>query len=137
MAIADKRPDDVLKWYDKMVGTQKPSTKGWGSSPAYLHSSYGDQVAAAVATSHPDRALEIYQRGLDSRLPQADYAAYESCAACLKKMQPIYQAQGRGDQWQKLIADIRQKYGNRPRFMEILDKVEGRTILQSQKAFRR
>jgi hypothetical protein len=29
---------------------------------------------------------------------------------------------------------IREKYRNRPRFMEILDKLDGRTILQTQRA---
>jgi hypothetical protein len=33
-----------------------------------------------------------------------------------------------------LLADIREKYRNRPRFMELLDKLEGRTILQTQRA---
>jgi hypothetical protein len=32
-----------------------------------------------------------------------------------------------------LLAEIREKYRNRPRFMEILDKLEGRTIIQTQK----
>jgi hypothetical protein len=52
-------------------------------------------------------------------------------------MRPIYEAQARGDEWERLIADIRQKYGRRPRFMEILDRLEGRTILSTQKSPRR
>jgi uncharacterized Zn finger protein len=132
MAIADKRTHDVLKWHDKMV--QSNTKAGWYG---YAGESYADQVAATVAESHPQRALDIYRRRLDSCLPRADLSAYESCAAWLKKMRPIYKALQRDDDWQKLLAEIRHKYGNRPRFMEVLDKLEGRTILQTQQTAQR
>ena len=66
-------------------------------------------------------------------MPHADLSAYESAAAYLKKMRPIMKSLGRENDWQISLADIRSKYGNRPRFMEILDKLESRTILQTQK----
>jgi uncharacterized Zn finger protein len=131
MAIADKRQGDVLKWHDKMLESNQKA--GWHG---YAGESYADQVAAAVADSHPQRALDIYRRRLDSCLPRADFSAYESSAAYLKKMRPIYRALHRDEEWQKLVAEIRHKYGNRPRFMEVLDKLEGRTILQTQQAAR-
>jgi hypothetical protein len=51
-------------------------------------------------------------------------------------MRPILKLVGRAEGWTKLLADIRQNYRNRPRFMEILDTLEGRTILQTQRARR-
>jgi uncharacterized Zn finger protein len=130
MAIAAKRPDDVLHWYDKMSKEQKRFGGGWGWSGEAT----ADRVAEAVAKSHPERALEIYQRGLAQVLPHADFSAYESAAAYLRKMRPIMKSLGREADWKKSLVDIRSKYGNRPRFMEILDKLEGRTIVQTQKA---
>ena len=129
MAIAAKRPDDVLRWYDKILGGRKKESRGWNR----YSTGYADRVAAAVAKSHPDRALEIYRRELDGTLPQAHVSAYEAAAGYLKKMRPVMKALGREDQWTALLADIRLKYRNRPRFMEILDKLEGRTILQTKK----
>ena len=130
MAIAAKQPDEVLRWYDKMDKGQKRFGGGWGVAG----SGTDDRVAAAVAKSHPERALEIYRRQLDAALPQAHISAYESAAGYLKKMQPIMKSLGRQAEWVTLLAGIREKYRNRPRFMEILDKFEGRTILQTQKA---
>ena len=43
-------------------------------------------------------------------------------------------ALGRQSDWDALLADIQLKYRNRPRFMEILDNLEGGTILETQKA---
>jgi uncharacterized Zn finger protein len=129
MAIAAKQPDEVLRWYDKMSNGQRRIRGGWG----FAGSGADDRVAAAVAKSHPERALEIYRRQLDETLPQAHASAYESAAGYLKKMQPIMKSLGRQAEWATLLATIREKYRNRPRFMEILDRLEGRTILQTQK----
>lgn len=41
---------------------------------------------------------------------------------------------GREAEWATLLAGIREKFRNRPRFMEILDKLEDRIILQTKKA---
>ncbi|RIK62280.1 MAG: hypothetical protein DCC65_17725 [Planctomycetota bacterium] len=130
MAIADKRPDDALHWYDKLAHLGRRSAAGvWGG---YGHSYYADQVAAAIACSHPARALDIYRRELEANLKEAHISAYENCAAYLRKMRPIMKSVGREDEWTRLLADIRQNYRNRPRFMEILDSLEGRTILQTR-----
>jgi uncharacterized Zn finger protein len=91
MAIATKKPDDVLHWYDKMSKEQNRVGGGWG----WLRGETADRVAAAVAQSHPERALEIYQRGLEQVLPQANPSAYESAARYLKKMRPILNSLGR------------------------------------------
>jgi len=77
MAFSAKRPDDVLHWYDKMSAGDKRAVASWGRSTL----PYADRVAGAVTKSHPERALEIYRRGLDAHLPQAAVSAYESSAA--------------------------------------------------------
>jgi uncharacterized Zn finger protein len=135
MAIAAKRPDEVLHWYDKMTHGEKRSYGGYGWRG--FGDSTSDRVAEAVAKSHPERALEIYRRGLNANLPRAEMTAYEAAAFYLRKMRPVMDRLGQKNEWSALLAEIRQKYGNRPRFMEILDKVEGRTILDAHKAGRR
>ncbi|NLF06656.1 MAG: hypothetical protein GX594_01570 [Pirellulaceae bacterium] len=133
MAIAAKRPDDVLRWFDKMPKAQQRFGMGRG----WIGEETADRVANAVAKSHPERALEIYQHGLKQVLPHADFSAYESAGNYLNNMRPIMKSLGRDSEWQKTVANIRETYRNRPRFMEVLDRLEGRTILQTQKARRR
>jgi hypothetical protein len=55
-------------------------------------------------------------------------------AAYLKKMRPILKLLDRGWEWNELLADVRMNYRNRPRFMEILDRLEARPILQKSNA---
>jgi uncharacterized Zn finger protein len=132
MAIAAKRPDEVLRWYGKMAAGRPKAGPYYGGSFGYA-----DRVAEAVAKSHPERAIAIYRDALNALLPQAQLSAYESAAAYLRKLRPIYEDTGRAGEWKALIASIRQTYGNRPRFMDILDGVEGRPIVQATRPRRR
>ena len=46
IAIADRRPAEVIRWYDE----RKPRSVGWIDD---------DKIAQAVADAYPDRALEL------------------------------------------------------------------------------
>jgi uncharacterized Zn finger protein len=134
MAIEDKRPADVLRWHDKMTAREKHTNRG----PHYWVQHFdSDRVAKAVAAAYPERALEIYQRKLDSHLKSTGTSAYETCADCLRNMRPIFKVLDQEDRWDELLVDIRHNYRNRPRFMETLDKLDGRTIVESHKPSRR
>ncbi len=133
MAIAARKPDEVLHWYDRMQTGRGRSAGPWGG---YWHGD-AERVAAAVVKSHPQRALEIYQQQLEGHLPHANMSAYQAAADCLRKMRPILKSLGREVEWSALLTEIRNKYGNRPRFMEILDRLTGRTILEEGKSRRK
>jgi uncharacterized Zn finger protein len=131
LAIIARRPDEVLRWFDKMRAGDK-RTPYSSTSPAYA-----DQVAGAVASAYPDRAIEIYKAGLNAQLPNAQPSAYGSAGEYLKKLRPIYESLSRGGEWLSLVASIRENYRNRPRFMEVLDGLEGQTIIASSRARRK
>jgi len=132
MAIADRRHDDVLRWYDAMQAGQKHR----GSTAWYGYSDYGDRVAAVVAESHPERSLAIYRQRVDHHLPHASASAYEAVAGYLRKMRPILQLLHREAEWDGVLADIRFRYKNRPKFMDILDKLDPMPIVEQRKARR-
>lgn len=126
MAIAERRPDDVLRWFETWRAAAKGQRAGW----YFGAGSYADKVAAAVAESHPERSLEVYRGCVDQNLTQASVSSYETVAAYLMKMRPILKSLDRGWEWNELVTEIRTNYRNRPRFMEILDRLEARPILQ-------
>ncbi len=126
MAIAEGHPDDVLQWYDLWCGAPKSGHAAWH----YGARRHADKVAMAVAESHPERALEIYRSFVEENLGRAEISAYEAVAAYLKKMRPIMKSMDRGWEWNDLVTGIRANYRNRPRFMEILDVLDARPILQ-------
>ncbi len=132
MAIADHRHDEVLRWYDVMLAGQKHR----GNTPWYGSSSHGDRVAAAVTESHPERSLAIYRQRVDDHLPHASVSAYEAVAGYLRKMRPIFQRLHRESEGNGLLAAIRLRYKNRPKFMEILDKLDPRPIVEQARVQR-
>jgi uncharacterized Zn finger protein len=132
MAIADHRYDDVLRWYDAMsAGQQNRGSMTW-----YGSGGYGDRVAAVVTESHPERSLTIYRQRVDDHLPHASASAYETVAGYLRKMRPVFQGLNRNSEWDGLLADIRLRYKNRPKFMEILDKLDPRPIVKQARVRR-
>ncbi len=135
MAIAAKRPDDVLRWFDKMPSA--PGTPGYYQGPYGYGYSYSDRVAEAVSTAYPERATAIYTAALNTHLPHAQQSSYESATAYLKKLHPIYKGLNRESEWTALVASIREKYRNRPRFMELLDSLDGRSIVQTARTRRK
>ena len=126
MAIAAKQPERVLHWYDKMHA-------GKPNGGVYQ----ADRVAEAVAATHPERTLEIYLAALNAQLPHAQVSSYESATGYLKKLRPIYQSLGRANEWDALLATIREKYRIRPRFMELLDRLDNQPIVQWKRTKRR
>jgi uncharacterized Zn finger protein len=132
MAIADHRHDDVLRWYDAMSAGQQYR----GSMTWYGSGGYRDRVAAAVKESHPERSLAIYRQRVDDHLPHASASAYEAVAGYLRKMRPILQRLHRDSELDELLAGIRIRYKNRPKFMEILEKLDPRPIVEQTRVRR-
>ena len=120
MAIEAKLPDEILRWYEKM---ESASPNG---APHQA-----DRVAAAIADVYPERSIGIYRYGLEVQLPHANTGAYEEAKRYLLKLRPLYQGVGRSAEWTALVNSIREKYRNRPRFMELLDNLDGKTIIES------
>jgi uncharacterized Zn finger protein len=125
IAIAANRPDEVLRWFDTILARHK--SPGARNHPL----NYSERVAAAVSAAYPERAIEIYLAALAAQLPIAEHSAYEAATSYLKKLRPIYEALDLTSEWTALLASIRETYRNRPRFMTLLDNLDGKTVFRS------
>lgn len=96
----------------------------------------GRFLATVTGGVHPERSLAIYRQRVDDHLPHASASAYEAVAGYLRKMRPIFQGLRQDSEWDGLLADIRLRYKNRPKFMEILDRLAPKPIVE-QKRIRR
>ena len=114
-------PAEGLRWFDKMQSA--PPGPGYYQGP-YGYG-YSDRVAEAVSAAYPERAITIYTAALNAQLPHAQQAAYESATAYLRKLRPLYKALNRASEWTELVNSIREKYRNRPHFMDLLDSSRG------------
>jgi len=123
IAIEEKRPDDVLKWYD-----HKKSKKGvyW-----YGEGYQDDQVAEAVADHYPDRAIDIWKSIAEKQIALTKPKAYEEAARYLKKAHSLLKKLKREEEWKNYLIKLRQANARKPKLIEILSRMEGRRIVES------
>ena len=122
IAIEEKRPDDVLKWYDQHT-SKKQVFWGWNS---YRE----DQVAEAVADYYPDRALAIWKNVAEKQIALTQPKAYEAAAGYLRKVHALLKRLQRESEWKGYLSNLRQANARKKKLLEILDGIEGRRIVE-------
>jgi len=110
IAIDEKRPDDVLKWYRQ---------KKWFGH--YHHTD--DKVADAIKRQYPDETLAIWKRVAEWEINRVKPAAYRAAAPYLRKIRALYRKLKRGDEWNNYLASLKAKHKAKRRLMEILEKL--------------
>ena len=124
IAIIEKDPTKVLYWYDR----QKPRSYSWGWG-----GSQDEQVAKAVVDEYPDRAVAIWKKLAENLIAQTKPKAYEEAAVYLRKVSQTLKKLNKPKDWQNYLIDLRQKNIRKIRFIETLDSLDGRRIIESLK----
>jgi uncharacterized Zn finger protein len=122
IAIEEKRPDEVLRWYDQRQ-SKKQIFWGWDSYQE-------DQVAEAVADHYPDRALAIWRNVAQKQIALTKPRAYEAAAVYLRKVNSLLKKLRREEEWKNYLLKLRQDNARKSKLIEILSRLEGRRILE-------
>jgi uncharacterized Zn finger protein len=125
IALEEKKPDEVLRWYDRM---QKPKQARY-----FYGFEMGNEgrVADAVADTHPERAEALYRDLIDRYITQTSAAAYESALPYLRKLKALLQRNRRGAEWTKYLAGLREAHPRKRRLLDVLDRLERDRIVES------
>jgi len=110
IAIYEKRPDDVLKWYH--IGNKSP----------WYHET-DNSVAEAVKSTHPDEALAIWKRVAEREIARIKPAAYKVAVAYLKKIRALYKKIKRTDDWNVYLSTLKQQHKAKRRLVEMLNSL--------------
>ncbi|MDN5941049.1 MAG: SWIM zinc finger family protein [Nitrospira sp.] len=122
VAIAEKRPDEVLRWYDQ----RKPRPRGWDSGWFAE-----DRIAEAVMEAYPDRAVAIWKQLAEKQIALTKPKAYEEAAGYLRKVHRVQKQLGKEQDWQGYLASLRRANERKRRLVQILDTLSGRRIVES------
>lgn len=117
IAIVEKRLDDVVEFYQRLR-----KTKRWGWEVDKM-------VAQAVANSHPEVALDIWQSIVHDLIGQVKPKAYEESANYLRLMRKVYTRNRRLADWQALLDLLRTKHKAKRRLIAVLDSLETKKIV--------
>lgn len=113
IAILEKRFDEVVRLYEV---ARKSRIEGWGM---------GERVAQAVAKTHPELSLSIWRAKVDGLIALVKPQAYNEAASFLRHMRKVYEAGGRLNDWQALLAELRRTHKAKRRLLEVLDNLSG------------
>jgi uncharacterized Zn finger protein len=118
IAMRDKKPDEVLKWFDRKSKTRKPNNWSIPVVPA------DDRVAEAIKNTHPDRALKIWKALAESLIARTSVSLYPEAGKYIRKTRDLLVSNKRGDEWKQYARRLRETHQRKRRFLEVLDRVE-------------
>lgn len=122
IAIFEKKPDQVLKWYDQRA----KGRFGW----------YGmdkDKIASAVQEYAPERAVEIWKNKAEGLIAQVKPRAYQEAAKYLRKAGKVMTKQKKQLKWDKYLRSLREVHARKYRLIEILDGLQGKPIVKKRR----
>ncbi|MCY3666686.1 MAG: hypothetical protein OXH81_13580 [Gemmatimonadetes bacterium] len=117
LAIAEKKPDEVLKWYD-----HASRKKGGVRLSDFLVNA--TEVAEAIKSAHPERAIAIWKETAEGQIARVQTSGYEEAAPYLRKMKNALTRAGRKQEWEAYLASLREENHRRPRCLEVLDRLK-------------
>lgn len=119
IALEEKRGKDAWAIYEKMDAKPHRDPRSFWTT----RDDFGGRVADAVADELPEKALEIWSAKVKENLPTANEAYYVAVCSALGKMRPVMKRLGREGEWKRRVADIRESYKRRRRFVALLDEM--------------
>jgi uncharacterized Zn finger protein len=119
IAILEKKPDQVLKWYD-----QRPKGHFGGLGVDE------DAIATAVQAHAPDRAVAIWKTKAERLIAQVKPSAYQEASKYLRKAGEVMVKQNEQAQWDQYLRSLREVHARKRRLIEILDGLDGKPIMK-------
>ncbi len=128
LAIEEDRPDDVLRWHDRLGAPRRIGP--WRTDEASIC------VARAVSATHPERAIEIYRSAAEGLIERKDPDAYVEAGRLLGCVRDLLHAMGRSSEWGRVVAGIRESHRRKRRLMEVLDGLEKKPLARRSRTGR-
>jgi uncharacterized Zn finger protein len=88
----------------------------WGDRYLYM------EVAQAAKKQYPREAIRIFTKEAECFIDYRNRDSYSQAALCLREIRDIYRQLNETQSWQKLIADVRERYKKLPALQDELDR---------------
>jgi uncharacterized Zn finger protein len=121
IAIIEKRPAQVLKWYDQL--TRQGSR--------FIRVNH-DKVAMAIKEYDPLRAVSLWKKIAEYHISLVKPEAYLDAAKVLKKAAKIMERQNKQTEWLSYLNQLKKTHKRKIRLMEVIDRLENNLILENK-----
>ncbi|MBI4296291.1 MAG: SWIM zinc finger domain-containing protein [Chloroflexi bacterium] len=117
IAIAENRPDEVIRWYDLSTASKSRWYQTWLQE---------DRIAQAIAEAYPERAVGIWKKLAEDCIAQTQPKAYQQAADYLLCVRNTLQTMEKETEWYGYLTGLRQKNARKRRLIETLDAIDKR-----------
>jgi uncharacterized Zn finger protein len=122
IAIEEKNPDEVARWYNKL------KIRGKKGEDRYF--TRRDKIARAVKEKYPEIAIEIWKTIAEELISRTKVDAYESASIYLRMVRNAMEARGQKAGWESYLEEIREKNRLKRKLLEILDILGKERIIE-------
>lgn len=122
IAIHEKKPEEVLRWYDSRPRKHM-----------FRHGSLDENVATAIATYAPDRAVAIWKDLAEQEIARVKPSAYHEAAGYLRKAAKVMIREQREAEWTQYLTGLRKEHFRKKRLLEILDTLSAKPIVRRKR----
>jgi len=118
IAIVEKQPAQILKWYDKLPRQQN----------RFYRINY-DEIAGSIKEYDPLRAVSLWKQIAEHHIAKVKPKAYLEGAKALKKAAKVMKKENRQAEWQSYINQLKKEHKRKTRLMEVLNRLENNSII--------
>lgn len=122
MALLEKKPERVLYWYDQLTKKRY----GW-------HGVDDDEVAKAVQTHSPERAVAIWMNKAERLIDRVKPKAYQEAGKYLRKAAKVMTKEKKQVVWNRYLQSLREHHARKIRLMEVLDNLDDKPIIKKRR----
>jgi len=87
-----------------------------------------------VASTHPERAVQIYRAAAERLIGRTHPNAYAEAGGLLRRVREILDSSGRSSEWPEILAEVRESHRRKRRLMEVQDGLEGKPIVRRKRS---
>lgn len=125
LSIQQRDPESVLRWYDQWQAS--------ASQNRFRHARIETEVADAVSSTHPDRAVELYCTEADRLAAETNTKLYPQSVSFLKKARKVLKSQKREHEFDVILSTFHDRHHRKRRLVELLHSLGGQPIVSKRR----
>jgi len=124
LSIKQRDPESVLRWYDELQAS--------GVRNRFQLNRFETEVADAVSSTHPDRAVELYCTEADRLAAETNTKLYPQSVSLLKKARNVLKSQKREHEFEVILTTFHDRHHRKRRLVELLRSLECQPIVSKR-----
>jgi uncharacterized Zn finger protein len=126
IAVQEEDPEEVVHWYEELK-------KSGEETEGYWRSVSENEIANAVKEKYPEIALEIWKKLAERMISETKVSSYEEASAYLRKIKETLETDGKKEEWEAYLSEIKEKNRRKRRLLEILGMLGEDRIIRSER----